>query len=192
MKYATPEAHRRRLLGLGWEHVRCVSMKDYYRHHLSRAERERVDAIEDFDEFEEWHLKCVHYILAVGLRGQLLSEVLHQLRDTPSVSMSEAKLSNSLPDGIAPQWQDVPLLRRSAPGLWGHASAVLDGGRIFVFGGYGGKRHVRLNELHVASVGHGNSQDWFWSVCPANGKPPAPRMHHTCTALNESGAQTGG
>lgn len=42
---------------------------------LSDAERARVQALEAFDEYEEWHLKCAHYIMAVAHKGTLTDHV---------------------------------------------------------------------------------------------------------------------
>lgn len=37
---------------------------------LSLAERSRVENLELFDEFEEWHLKCNHYIILCATTGR--------------------------------------------------------------------------------------------------------------------------
>lgn len=40
-------------------------MNQFYRS-LPQSERERVDSLEYFDEYEEWRLKCNHYVIVVA------------------------------------------------------------------------------------------------------------------------------
>lgn len=47
-------------------------MNDFYVS-LSSSEKLRVESLELFDEFEEWHLKCNHYIILCGAVGQCVS-----------------------------------------------------------------------------------------------------------------------
>ena len=49
-------------------------MNDFYMS-LSPAERSRVESLELFDEFEEWHLKCSHYIILCATTGQSSSYI---------------------------------------------------------------------------------------------------------------------
>uniref|UniRef100_A0A5F8GBG5 tRNA wybutosine-synthesizing protein 4 n=1 Tax=Monodelphis domestica TaxID=13616 RepID=A0A5F8GBG5_MONDO len=51
-------AQRRRFLDAGWQACSAVDMNEFYRGFLSAEERRRVEMLELFDEFEEWHLKC--------------------------------------------------------------------------------------------------------------------------------------
>lgn len=44
-------------------------MNDFYMS-LPTYEKLRVEKLELFDEFEEWHLKCNHYIILCGVVGQ--------------------------------------------------------------------------------------------------------------------------
>lgn len=44
-------------------------MNDFYMS-LPSSEKLRVENLELFDEFEEWHLKCDHYIVLCGAVGQ--------------------------------------------------------------------------------------------------------------------------
>ena len=51
---------------------------------LSSAERSRVESLELFDEFEEWHLKCSHYIILCATTGLLSSSFVGCLPFGPS------------------------------------------------------------------------------------------------------------
>ena len=62
----------------GWNDVVALDMNQFYFSLLSSEERDRVENLEPFDEYEEWHLKCAHYMVLCGYRGncaRLLSEV---------------------------------------------------------------------------------------------------------------------
>jgi tRNA wybutosine-synthesizing protein 4 len=60
------EAHRERLKSHGWEHAVAEDLNSVYRHHLEPKDRLRIEALEMFDEFEEWHLIMAHYCVALG------------------------------------------------------------------------------------------------------------------------------
>ena len=44
-------------------------MNYFYNVVVPEDERSRVELLEPFDEFEEWHLKCAHYILLTAFNG---------------------------------------------------------------------------------------------------------------------------
>jgi len=53
----------------------CVAASDmnyFYNVIVSEDERRRVELLEPFDEFEEWHLKCAHYVLLTAFSGSCL------------------------------------------------------------------------------------------------------------------------
>ena len=52
-------------------------MNYFYTSVLTSPERQRVESLEPFDEFEEWHLKCSHYIMLTAFKGACLT-----LKDT--------------------------------------------------------------------------------------------------------------
>ncbi|XP_069052575.1 tRNA wybutosine-synthesizing protein 4 [Lepisosteus oculatus] len=88
-EYPDTEAQRRRFLDRGWEHCVCLDMNHFYLGQLGPGERQRVEALEPFDEFEEWHQKCSHYFILTASKGCLTSMPL-------------------LPSPVAPP---IPLLR---------------------------------------------------------------------------------
>ena len=55
---ATPtlEAHVERLKAAGWQQAWAVDMDTVYRNHLPPSEKQRIERLELFDEFEEWHM----------------------------------------------------------------------------------------------------------------------------------------
>jgi hypothetical protein len=78
---------------------------------------ERIRRIEAFDEYEEWHHKCMHYVIAVGLHGQALSAPFGTISDT-----FYAPVPASLPPApLTPDANWLALsaaLRKSAPNLY--------------------------------------------------------------------------
>lgn len=70
------EAQQRRFLQAGWTACSAMDMNEFYRCFLPAEERRRVENLEPFDEFEEWHLKCAHYFILAASRGDTLSQTL--------------------------------------------------------------------------------------------------------------------
>ena len=68
--YSTPtlEAHQERLAACGFGRSFAADLNEVYRQHLDPADRRRIEALEIFDEFEEWHLIMAHYCVVVGVR----------------------------------------------------------------------------------------------------------------------------
>lgn len=67
---ATPtlDAHRGRLNACGFPRALARDLLSIYRGNLPPPERRRIEALELFDEFEEWELLMSHYCVAVGVK----------------------------------------------------------------------------------------------------------------------------
>jgi hypothetical protein len=46
----------------------CVNMSVAYSRKLDAAERQRIEKLEIFDEYEEWELLSSHYCVSLGKR----------------------------------------------------------------------------------------------------------------------------
>ena len=55
---------------------------DYFKKEINKEERSRVDLIEIFDEYEQWHLKCSHYTLVLAANGILLDLMNSLINDS--------------------------------------------------------------------------------------------------------------
>ncbi|XP_053241267.1 tRNA wybutosine-synthesizing protein 4 isoform X2 [Podarcis raffonei] len=142
-QYPNCKAQRTRFLQRGWTECSIVNMNDFYSQVVLGEERQRIQALEPFDEFEEWHLKCSHYFILVASKGE-----------TPSPNLLfpglEASLTHSLPcfagTLAASACAPVSGLRR-----YGHRSVIIAPDVILTTGGFGdhGGRHCRLTELHA-------------------------------------------
>jgi tRNA wybutosine-synthesizing protein 4 len=77
--HATPtlEAHKQRLTRCGWQRALAEDLISVYSCVIEPEDRMRVEALEMFDEFEEWHLIMGHYCAAVGVNDS--AGILHGL-----------------------------------------------------------------------------------------------------------------
>ena len=66
-EYPTIASQEERLTSLcGWRWARALDMNDVYYKFLDKGDLARVEKLEIFDEFEEWHIMQAHYCLLVG------------------------------------------------------------------------------------------------------------------------------
>ncbi|XP_021505524.1 tRNA wybutosine-synthesizing protein 4 [Meriones unguiculatus] len=177
------EAQRQRFLQAGWTACSALDLNEFYRRLLPVDERRRVETLEPFDEFEEWHLKCAHYFILAASRGDTLSK-------TPVFPPSEApfQIDPASPSGflsarvVTGDHQDSSLKR------YGHASILLSPGVIFSAGGFGEQegRHCRVSRFHLLS----RSCDSEWkgsqiSSLRTEGQWDG-RLYHTMTRLSDT------
>lgn len=52
----------------GFTKVECLEMNKVYKERLEQGERNRIEKLEIFDEFEEWEMLQHHYCLCLGKR----------------------------------------------------------------------------------------------------------------------------
>ncbi|CAM6084519.1 unnamed protein product [Calypogeia fissa] len=63
----TLEAKMKRFTDLGWQNADALNMDVIYNQHLDPIDRRRIERLEIFDEFEEWHIMQEHYCVAFGI-----------------------------------------------------------------------------------------------------------------------------
>ena len=72
-------------------------MRDFYKS-LPAAELRRVSSLEMFDEYEEWHLKCYHYMVVIARSDNSsfpgLEKIVNNIKDTTR-GMNEKSLPMS-------------------------------------------------------------------------------------------------
>lgn len=61
------QAQAARLTQHGWQRAECRDMAQVYSQCIDPQDRQRVERLELFDEFEEWNLIQQHYCIAVGV-----------------------------------------------------------------------------------------------------------------------------
>lgn len=146
VQFPGKEAQQKRFLQEGWEECFCIDMNEFYVRYIPEHERQRIEMLEPFDEYEEWQLKCSHYIILCASKGDLIKclpfsplqdygidklDVLDPLR--LSVSLCETETQS-------------PHLRRFA-----HRSALVAPHTIVTIGGFGSSigQHGRLRDISL-------------------------------------------
>uniref|UniRef100_A0A8C4QQS5 tRNA wybutosine-synthesizing protein 4 n=2 Tax=Eptatretus burgeri TaxID=7764 RepID=A0A8C4QQS5_EPTBU len=140
--FPSKEAQRMRFLDQGWQRAECVDMNQFFLG-LPFDERQRVDQLEPFDEYEEWHLKCLHYFILVASKGDLCQE---EILPSPT-----ALHFNDNGCKLAAQILRPCSVRGEACPSFGHASCCLAPGLILTLGGFGvhANRHGRLKVVRL-------------------------------------------
>ncbi|KAK2840324.1 hypothetical protein Q5P01_014064 [Channa striata] len=122
-QYPDTAAQTRRFSDKGWERCVCLDMNDFYLGLVPEEERCRVESLEPFDEYEEWHQKCSHYFILTASRGSLLAQCLLRRPSAPR---------------ICPSWSPRALHVKTVPvsmeGL-GMASTLMSPGQVLLTGG---------------------------------------------------------
>ncbi|XP_033472788.1 tRNA wybutosine-synthesizing protein 4 [Epinephelus lanceolatus] len=170
--YPDTAAQRRRFLGKGWEQCVCLDMNDFYLGLVSEEERRRVESLEPFDEYEEWHQKCSHYFILTASQGSLMAQVL--LEPVPVSPVSS----------FCPSWSSTALSVQTVPvcmeGL-GMASTLVSPGQVLLTGGSsrGGRGPVSWILLR--------GQEGWRSVGVEPSVDLGVRLYHTATSLPGGG-----
>ncbi|XP_070554287.1 tRNA wybutosine-synthesizing protein 4-like isoform X2 [Ptychodera flava] len=190
--YPTIAAQQTRYLRLGFEVSMAMDMNELFFDILSLEERQRIEKIEPFDEFEEWQLKCSHYVVICSYAGNMtaLSNRVFSPKSmqrphcptsmltTPGQAVSdrtnhgsEVQMFWRRPDGCRP-------IRR-----FGHATCQVESGHVIVTGGFGDTRcsgkHERLGDIEIFDP----ETQQVYNVRPLR-STFTPRMFHTMTRLS--------
>ncbi|XP_066132972.1 tRNA wybutosine-synthesizing protein 4 [Saccopteryx bilineata] len=177
------ESQERRFLQAGWTACSAIDMNEFYRCFLPAEERRRVENLEPFDEFEEWHLKCAHYFILAASRGDTFSKTLVFPSSELFPRVEPASTLGILPANVVSSDIQGPNLRR-----YGHASVLLSPGIILSGGGFGEQdgRHCRVSKFHLLS----RYCDFEWKgkqVCSwGTGVQWDGRLYHTMTRLSDT------
>ncbi|XP_056611537.1 tRNA wybutosine-synthesizing protein 4 [Triplophysa dalaica] len=130
-QYPDSFAQTQRFIQKGWDKCICLNMNEFYFDLLPEDERQKVEGLEPFDEYEEWHQKCSHYFILTASKGSLTSPALLTLPKVPSIPH------------VTPQWTRnpsmymQPVTGSACVEAVGMASAVLESGIILLTGGCG-------------------------------------------------------
>ncbi|XP_017558529.1 tRNA wybutosine-synthesizing protein 4 isoform X1 [Pygocentrus nattereri] len=178
-QYPNTSAQSQRFLQKGWEKCVCLDMNQFY-FCLSKDERERVEKMEPFDEFEEWHQKCSHYFILTASKGSLTSPAL---LNPPYESLIPL---------MAPELESFSMAVRPLEGapcveMVGMASSVLEPGLLLLSGGFGrGGRRTAATALIRGKTG------WTCATVELDGDKGV-RLYHALTPVPGWGAViTGG
>ncbi|XP_047457740.1 tRNA wybutosine-synthesizing protein 4 isoform X2 [Mugil cephalus] len=168
-QYPDTTAQTNRFLDKGWEGCVCLDMNDFYLGLVTEEERDRVQSLEPFDEYEEWHQKCSHYFILTASQGSLMTQALLTHPPVPS---------------MIPHWSSTALIVRSIPlsmeGL-GMASTWIRTGQVLLTGG--SSRGGRGAVTRVLLRGR---EGWRSISMPS--ADLGVRLYHTITSLPGGGA----
>ncbi|KAM9092017.1 tRNA wybutosine-synthesizing protein 4 [Megaptera novaeangliae] len=182
-RFPDAEAQQQRFLQAGWTACRAMDMNEFYRCFLPAEERRRVENLETFDEFEEWHLKCAHYFILAASQGDALSQTLVFPPSETFPRIDPASPSGDVPASVVTGNSQGPDLKR-----YGHASVLLSPGLILSAGGFGEQegRHCRVRKFHLLS----RYCDFEWKgnqLCSwGTGAQWDGRLYHTMTRLSDT------
>ncbi|XP_063964259.1 tRNA wybutosine-synthesizing protein 4-like [Lytechinus pictus] len=186
-KYTSKQKHCARFIQQGWDTSCAINMYEYYTQIISKDERIRVEQIELFDEFEEWHLKCIHYILVAafnGRCGEYRRNLFPELPLAPSVA-EHTFVSDINPTVLVkPHPLQSTLEATTWLRLFSHASVLIpDTSNIMISGGFGDSAgcHRRLDKVHMVNIHLGNAIEL---LATQGSEKLGQRLHHTMTALN--------
>ncbi|NXV51169.1 TYW4 protein, partial [Uria aalge] len=68
-RYPDCEAQQMRFFEKGWTECSVMDMNEFFTCCTPEDEQQRMQALEPFDEYEEWHLKCSHYFVLTASKG---------------------------------------------------------------------------------------------------------------------------
>lgn len=187
--YSTMEKHRSRFIDQGWQSSDVVNMHQYYSQVLALEERRRVEKIELFDEFEEWHLKCVHYVVVAAFNGTCASakqELFPDIPVTPQLAAEQLDGCGSGPLTVKPLQLQPTSDSQAWLRLFSHASAQVPGTqKVIITGGFGDEKgcHRRLDLVQILDL----RLNQLTEIQASEGSERlGPRMHHTITALSSN------
>lgn len=183
-KYPTTSAQEHRFQSLGWPVISACnlwklwSLPDF----VSAADREYLDSVEPFDEYEEFALFGCHYVLVVA-DTDVLSTVHSTLANTSPKQMVSDLTAHAAPKiffAEHPKGQGCRRFAAPIP-LKSQQRAVED---IGLFGGMGVM--TRLNSYDVYSSR--STEQVQAQPFGSSGAMPSSRMSHIITDLGSVGA----
>ncbi|TSQ01556.1 tRNA wybutosine-synthesizing protein 4 [Bagarius yarrelli] len=174
-QYPDTTAQTERLLQRGWEKCVCLDMNQFYLGVLPEDERNRVEKLEPFDEFEEWHQKCSHYFILTASKGSLTSQTVLTLP------------TDTLVPWINPELTDMPMALQlvsetlCVEGV-GMASSLVAPEVVLLTGGCG-RRGRNIAAMFLIK----DNTDWRFATAEPDGEKGV-RMYHSMTSVPGRGA----
>ena len=188
-RYPCLEDQCHRFLGAGWSSATARSLWDLWSDNafLTVEQRTQLNAVEPFDEWEEFALFACHYFLLLAVNGP--TSFLGISQSGGSLE-ADSELSNGLnihprivPDFL-PDLQWKHLARTPAQRRYGAISYASDD-TLGHHGGLGAQRRLQSTDVYALA-------DQSHSVDPRDASPPSvaieARMCHTITEFGSSGS----
>ncbi|NWR59875.1 TYW4 protein, partial [Bucorvus abyssinicus] len=179
-QYPDCGAQQRRFLEKGWTECSVMDMNAFFTCCTPEDEQQRVQALEPFDEYEEWHLKCSHYFVLAASKGMEPSWTPLLTDTTAPDCDSPVRVAGSVTAAVCAKHSEIPGLRR-----YGHHSALIKPNVILTTGGFGEEeaQHCRMRNFHVL-IKHAGC----WKAGSVKRKNPDKRwderLYHTVSCLS--------
>jgi tRNA wybutosine-synthesizing protein 4 len=186
-RYPSTKDQHARFKRLGWPIVSTCNLWELWgsSHFASSSERNELDRIEPFDEWEEFALFGCHYILLTADNGFELSQqtlsTASTIRELPSMPAGNPRATSQL----QMSYEEYPRARgcnRFAAAMQ-ISHHVRSRDAIAVFGGMG--LVTRMNSMEIYSNDENITSPVRQNVAPAI---PSSRMCHTLTDIGDEGA----
>jgi hypothetical protein len=82
-------------------------------------------------------------------------------------------------------WFQGPLSGGSPPARYNHTATLVGGTRMFIFGGWNGKKYY--NDLYYLDL-----EGMAWTICETSGPAPSPRQGHAAILIGNNLVIQGG
>ncbi|XP_063035807.1 tRNA wybutosine-synthesizing protein 4 isoform X1 [Melospiza melodia melodia] len=180
--YPNCPAQHRRFLAQGWTECSVMDMNEFFTCCIPEDEQQRVQTLEPFDEYEEWHLKCSHYFVLAASKGMEPSWTPLSPSGTVPRRAGPVGVAGSVPAAVCAGLSGAPGLRR-----YGHRSVLVKPNVIVTTGGFGEERgqHCRVRNVHLLSRHAGRWE----AVCVTQNAPDqrwGERLYHTVSRLSDT------
>uniref|UniRef100_A0A8C5J4H0 tRNA wybutosine-synthesizing protein 4 n=1 Tax=Junco hyemalis TaxID=40217 RepID=A0A8C5J4H0_JUNHY len=168
------------LRSLGWTECSVMDMNEFFTCCIPEDEQQRVQTLEPFDEYEEWHLKCSHYFVLAASKGMEPSWTPLSPSGTVPRHAGPVGVAGSVPAAVCAGLSGVPGLRR-----YGHHSVLVKPNVIVTTGGFGEEhgQHCRVRNVHLLS----RHSRWMASAAlPSCTTAVSERLYHTVSRLSDT------
>lgn len=150
-RYPNIENQIKRYKDFGFNDCQAMRVIDFFKKEINNEERSRVDLIEIFDEYEQWHLKCTHYSLVLAANGILLNLMNSLIDESFDYDFKYEPISSENLITIS----EFPL---KFGVRFGHSMCYSETlNTLYVIGGFGESinevgRHKRLNSIEIIDL----------------------------------------
>jgi len=173
--FPTLESQIERFEKAGWSWCEALDMNTFYFQCIPLEERQRIDKLEPFDEYEELNLKYSHYFILTAATDKQSKSLI-----TEDAVLRYPSYSESIKDflSLTPAATEEQFVRR-----FGHSTVQVNQRYAITSGGFGeiDGRHQRLTEFTVTDL-HTLASHHILSL---SAEVQYSRMHHGSAALND-------
>ncbi|XP_071662035.1 tRNA wybutosine-synthesizing protein 4 isoform X2 [Patagioenas fasciata] len=179
-QYPDCGAQHRRFSEKGWTECSVMDMNEFFTRCTPQEERQRVQALEPFDEYEEWHLKCSHYFVLAASKGMEPSW-------TPLLPSLAADGDGPVRTAGTVTATACALPSQTGLRRYGHRSVLIEPNVILTTGGFGEEdgQHCRMRQFNVL-IKHAGCWKAGCVKTEHSGERWDGRLYHTVSRLSNT------